>query len=250
MPLDLNNIKDQAVGLKDQASSYLQSDDFKKILPYILSGGAGAAIGGAMTGRRRRSSGEGRMGHLRRILTNAIVGGGLAGGAHLLVNKGLESATGAAAGEPLLANEKKVNSPLESATKSIAFSPLTAVGAGATALAATDGNSLIGADRAGQSRAARVLAGKLGIGVDELGELPAKNVSKLNLSGDVDKLRQRAGVASGEGIKGLLSSITRKGPLSTLGQTWPRRSVRGGIGLAAASLPALLGAFVTSPDSK
>jgi hypothetical protein len=134
--------------------------------------------------------------------------------------------------------------------KNIAFSPLTAVGTGAATLAATDGNSLLGADRAGQSRAARVLAGKLGTSVDELAEMPSKNVAKLGLNAEGNALRQRAGVASGDGIRGLLSSITRKGPLSTFGQTWPRRSVRGGIGLAAAGIPALLGAYLTSPDSQ
>ena len=79
MPIDLN-------ALKGQASDFLQSDQFKTLAPYLISGGAGAVLGGLMTGRRRKRQGEGRLGHLGRVLRNALLAGGLAGGGHYLPN--------------------------------------------------------------------------------------------------------------------------------------------------------------------
>ena len=52
-----------------------------------------------------------------------------------------------------------------------------------------------------------------------------------------------------EKVKGLLSMLTRKGPLSTFGQTTGRRVGRGAPGLAAAGIPALAGAFLSNDPS-
>lgn len=265
----------KSAALKEQATNYLQSDDFKSIVPYLMSGGVGALAGGAMTGRRRKDSGEGRRGYLTRILRNALITGGLAGGAHALLNKGIDKTVGNLADSPkALTGTPGDEGPLATATKNIAFSPLTAAGAGAGALALTHNNSIIGAGLAGKSDALAQFGkevggkGKAWLSTATPDQIAAE-VNKLapGAQGNAERLRRIAGLASSRiepggkgignllekipglnapGVKGALSAGSRRGPLGTLGQTWPRRAGRGALGLTAASLPALLGALVTS----
>ena len=47
----------KSAALKEQATNYLQSDDFKSMVPYLMSGGVGALAGGAMTGLHARGAG-------------------------------------------------------------------------------------------------------------------------------------------------------------------------------------------------
>lgn len=258
MPLDIQS-------LQSQAGDYLESDDFKSIMPYLLSGGAGAVAGGLATGRRRARDGEDRGSYLARVLRNALVAGGLASGGHYLVNKGLDSTVGSLNDSNSISGHEGQEGPLATATKNIAFSPLTAAGAGATALMATHDNKRIGAgstDDALYSFAKKTPNSpepqllRAGSSADEI----------ANLGGD-ERLRQRAGLpssnmterqrqilrkipgvkddAAAKKLKGMLSTATRRGPLSTFGQTPLRRTGRGALGLAAAGVPALLGAILT-----
>ena len=268
----------KSAALKEQAANYLQSDDFKSIVPYLMSGGVGALAGGAMTGRRRKDSGEGRLGYLARILRNALITGGLAGGAHALLNKGVEKTVGNLAdSSKALTGSPGDEGPMATAAKNIAFSPLTAVGAGAGALALTNNSSTFGAGDNSDAlkRFGKELPGKYDSAwmrtatPDEVAAV-TKNVTDPNQIKMLERLRRAAGVPSsyieqgGKGIgnllekipgidaaavKGTLSSAARRGPLSTFGQSWPRRTGRGALALTAASLPALIGALVTSDSS-
>lgn len=263
--------------LKTQAGEFAQSDKLKSLLPYLLSGGAGAVAGGMVTGRQRADKGESRSGYMGRVLRNALAAGGLAAGGHALINKGLDSTVG---GFKAAEGTSRVEGPLETATKNIAFSPLTAAGAGGAALLATHKRPFIGAPstdghlakfkyhhavdtdlpvlRASSAREIGDLERAAGPGYD------AKTRRMAGLSSDVmtdsqrklldkylpqkllDKLSPK-GLADREAqlraVKGNLSAVLRKGPMSTFGQSNLSRAGRGSIGLAAASIPALLGAF-------
>ena len=256
------SIADKAGDLTGQATDYIQSDGFKDILPYLLSGGAGALAGGVMTGGRKED--EGRLGYLGRILRNAGLTAGLAGGGHYLLNRGLNDVKGNVANADF---DLPQEGPLTTATKNIAFSPVTAGLAGAAGLAATHKRPLLGAGD--KSTPLDVLAKEVGKSPAALRVSTAEQLGKMKKlrSADNARLRQLAGLPSdhiargsiGEllqsklglspdkarKIKGGLSSLTRKGPLSTLGQTWPSRAGRGALSLAAAGLPALLGSILT-----
>lgn len=251
---------DNLNSLKDQAGDYLQSDDFKKLMPYLLSGGGAALAGGALTGRRKKEKGEGRMGYLGRILRNALITGGLGAGAHYLVNKGLDKTVGGIADEANAAADAAPKSgPLETTVRNVAFSPLTAVGSGALGLGLTRGRKSIGAGDTEKSLKGFVSSLQKAYGkknapsIDWLRDATAKEIGDL---GNVDEHRRRlAGLPSdltrgGERskLKGLLSTAGRKG-LSTFGQTHGRRAGRGAIGLAAAGIPLLLGATLTSEEN-
>jgi hypothetical protein len=140
----LSSVGEGLKGLGAQASDFAQSDDMKALLPYLLSGGTAAAIGGMTTGRQRKEKGEERSGYLGRVLRNALIAGGLGAGGHYLVNKGLDSTVGG-----LRAVEggdgEVTRGPTETLLKNVAFSPLTAAGAGASALYATHKMPGIGA---------------------------------------------------------------------------------------------------------
>jgi hypothetical protein len=268
----------KSAALKEQATNYLQSDDFKSIVPYLMSGGVGALAGGAMTGRRRKDSGEGRLGYLARILRNALITGGLAGGAHALLDKGVEKTVGNLSdSSKALTGTPGDEGPMATATKNIAFSPLTAAGAGAGALALTHNNSTIGAGDTSDAmkRFSKDLPGKhdsAWMRTSTPGEIAStlEGIADPKKVETLERLRRAAGVPSshitpgGNGIgnllekipgidaanvKGALSSAARRGPLSTFGQSWPRRAGRGALALTAASLPALIGALVTSDSS-
>lgn len=267
--------------LTKQAEDYAQSDAFRQLLPYLLSGGAGALGGALMTGRRRRHRDEGRLGYLGRVLRNALVVGGLAGGAHALLGQGLsrtmggltEGATGTAGNE----------GPLAATTKNILFSPVTAAGAGGAALLATHGRPLIGAGDPSNyvNRLSRALGG-LGKNPNqytpewlrsaapaEINEVMRRFDDPANPAARaaMERIRRGAGLASShigpgnnvgnlllrlgmsqegaETAKGFLSSA-RRNLLGTLGNTPGRTAWRGGLGLTAAAIPAMVGSYITS----
>lgn len=64
-----------------------------KILPYLLSGGAGAAAGGFLTARTPERPGEDRVSRRKRILRNAALLGAGTAGAHKLIDAGLPGIT-------------------------------------------------------------------------------------------------------------------------------------------------------------
>lgn len=233
--------------LTGKAQDYMNSDSFKKILPYLISGGTGAVVGGALSGRRRKNSGEGRLRYLARILGNATMAGGLAAGGHYLLGKGIEKTKGSVDSDSPITGAEQDTGPLASTTKNILFSPATAAGAGALGLGLTDKLPGIGAGRKGQADALDALIKRMPNSQDAsvLRTMKSPEISNLKVPGNLQHLRQRAGLPSGNGIKGLMSTLGRKGLLSTLGQTYPQRAGRGALGLAAAGIPALLGAYLT-----
>jgi hypothetical protein len=266
---------DKPTNLRDQAASYLNSDAFKSLVPYLMSGGVGAIAGGALSGRRRADSGESRVGYLGRILRNALIAGGLAGGAHYLGAKGLEKTVGNMSdSSKVLSGAPNDEGPLSTTVKNVAFSPITAASAGLGALAATRGRSVIGAgstddyikrllpllnkDTAWANTASadeiadaiRALPTAQQPQADQLRRmagLPSSNVAE----GSVGKLLERAGLSSekAQSAQGALSTVRRRG-LGILGQSTPRAIGRGAIGLAAAGIPAIIGALITNKTSE
>jgi hypothetical protein len=282
---------ENTTNLRDQAASFLQSDKFKSLVPYLMSGGVGAIAGGALTGRRRKAHGEDRTSYLMRVLRNALIAGGLAGGAHYLGAKGLEKTVGnlTAGSDAITGGSKRDEGPLATTVKNVAFSPLTAASTGVGALAATRGNSTIGAgdtadhrklfgDAVGKTDAAwlnkaepsevsaqirtanprtNFPAGDAGDAdhlqkldkadrLRRLAGLPSDAVKDNNLGGLLRKLGLSESTASK--VQGGASSLRRRG-LGVLGQSTPRAVGRGALGLAAAGIPALIGALVTSKTS-
>lgn len=264
--------------LDKSQENYFASDEFKKLIPYLLSGGAAATAGAVMTGGRRKDKKEGRLSYLGRILSNALIAGGLGGGAHYLVDQGLKKTLGSVASDvPGQTGGDQSKGPLENVTRNVLFSPLTATAAGVGTLLSTQGMSGIGA---GNTSTYKKALGKiLKMSADDIDAATpggiASAVSRLPAQKlqEAERLRRLAGVASdyiepgnngignlitkipgmsmtnAQQIKGSLSEVTRKG-LATLGQTTPRRVGRAGLGLAAASVPAIIGAMLTSDNSK
>jgi len=242
----------------------LQSDHIRKLLPYLLSGGVGALAGGVMTGGRRKSDGESRGGHLSRVLGNALIAAGLAGGSHYLLNKGLGDTVGAVEDGKGITGSKPEESPLASTVRNVAFSPLTALGSGAMGLAATHNREFIGSGAKDTAKIRENLAQKMkGVTDADLKYDSAKEIGARKIP---TEKRRAAGLPSDEivrskpgqktllekifkgkarDVKGAISTATRRGPLATFGQTTPRRIGRGALGLAFAGLPALAGAFLT-----
>ena len=267
---------DKPTNLRDQAASYLNSDAFKSLVPYLMSGGVGAIAGGAMSGRRRADSGESRVGYLGRILRNALIAGGLAGGAHYLGAKGLEKTVGNMSdSSTVLSGTPNDEGPLSTTVKNVAFSPITAASSGLGALAATRGHSIIGAGSTDDysKRLLQMLPGKdkawaNSASADEVAEavralpagtqpkaeqlrrlagLPSSNVA----DGSVGNLLERAGLSSekAQSAQGALSTVRRRG-LGILGQSTPRLIGRSAIGMAAAGIPAIIGALITNKTSE
>jgi hypothetical protein len=261
------------------------------VMPYLVSGAGGAALGGMLTGRRRKRSGESRMGHLGRVMTNALLAGGLTGAAHYGLSKGFGNTVGAVdESGALTGSDLSQENPLTSTVKGLAFSPLTAAAAGGTGLWMTQGSELLGVntqrEEARKALKSLLPSGKkstpwmatgaggvpLKVTADSLLKLDAKQIGDLERRGLIPAdLRRAAGLASdagnlqmdsatgkmvaaknpglfgkvdGSSTRGALSNILRKG-FSTLGQTHPQRIRRGALGLAAAGIPALLGALLT-----
>jgi len=305
----------------EQLKGTLESEQFKKILPYLLIGGAGAAGGAALTDGRRSKRGESRLGYMGRVLRNALVTGGLAAGATGLARYGMDKLNNPAASAdgkqtPDLAN------PTDQALRSTLFSPATAAASGALGLGLTHKLPGIGADTKsresarkavakaielksadslklmtpaelardlkgiqkidGASAEAQIRAAGLTVGPTPTGAPFAdlqlrKTLSSILKSpgsakaeaaqmldrlknsplGDaaihtykhptniLDELRTLKGDPSLEGARQFGSKLTRRGLMSTFGQTGGRRALRSVIGLTAAAIPALIGSLVT-----
>lgn len=235
-------------------------DTLSAALPYLLSGGAGALAGGLLTQRQREDEGESRGEYLRRVLRNAALTGGLASGGHLLLNKGVESIIGDADDRQtgILTGDESTEGPLSSTIKQLAFSPFTAAGAGATGLAMTRKKDLIGVPDTADDLA--LLAKKLDMDPREVQRLTPEQVgAKVSGNATLERLRRAAGLGSTSDAPSYLQNLSaeRKGQVSNigrryagklLGQTPGRWAGRGAVGLAAASIPALLGAALTDPS--
>jgi hypothetical protein len=219
------------------------------------------------------------MAYLARILGNAAISGGLVGGAHALISKGVDNTVGNMV-DPAkaLTGGPDDQGPVASFARNVAFSPLTAAAAGAYGLHKTKDMGLIGsgANSPKAKSALKQLATALNIDADELAtNATPKEVSeatqatsakgKTSLS-KLESLRRTAGVPSefinpnengagkllqkvipkhAETIKGSLSELGRR-HLSTFGQSWPRRGGRAALMMSAAAIPGLLGATLTS----
>ena len=269
----MTDIKNSLSGAAGKASDFLDSAtqgaskaigdiDINKIAPYLLAGGVGAAAGALTTGKRRKKKGEGRLSHLGRVLGNALMAGGLAGGGAALLHKGYKSTTGAA--DDVAKATEPNEGPLESTVRGVAFSPLTAVGAGAAGLGLTRDNKTFGAGGDDAAKHLKALAIKLGLKETDLqGGISAADVNaKIQSTADPSKIgktfadlernRRMANVAGGSTkLHQIASRVSRNSPLSTFGPTWGRRAGRGVLGLTAAALPAIIGSFATKdrPDA-
>lgn len=252
------------------------SEEMKKLMPYLVSGGIGAGAGALLTGKRRKKKGESRTSHLGRVLGNALIAGGLTAGSHALINKGVESTTGKGAAEGL-PNGTPDEGPLATNLRTAAFSPLTAGAAGAGGLLATSKLGVLGDGRAqvkmdrdnfidkmrahgqpiNESDATSMPRDELRAKMDAASNRPAKgtpwvaSASDEAIAQELERLRRRGGIAGGKGkLHQIISHITRRGPLSTFGQTTPRRIGRGALGLTAAAIPSILGALLTKDQSQ
>jgi hypothetical protein len=242
---ELSNIPDKLQGL-------MQSDDLKKALPYLLAGGVGAAAGGLMTSKRREREGESRSHHLARVLGNALMAGGLSAGGTALLSQGIKATSGNVDSKgPITGSSAANEGPLASGLKGALFSPLTAVGAGAAGLGVTHNMPLIGAN-VGRTDALNSVAKALTKGdksaLEHLSpELLAQATKEKTIHGaDADAIRRTAGLVSGKtALEKTLSALAHKSPLSTFGHNAGGRMRRIPLALAAASIPALAGAFLT-----
>jgi hypothetical protein len=324
--------------------------DLNEMLPYLLTGGVGAAAGGYLASRKKRKKGEGRARHLSRILGNALLAGGMAAGGHALLRRGLSDVAGAGGAVDTIKNVP--DSPARSGTRTLLTNPLTGAASSIATLAVTDKLPMIGADRAGTLAAKNLLAGDLtskhvheslsaaaqrrvaartaelyanaraggtldaeaskrlkemmqSVAEKEMGKVPGadsvratiaenlgrkkvviggedfdlsgRGIDRLDSTGDLRKLRQRAGVGIEErrgvsmrdpappgapaGTRGPLrprkqilkdmldSNLSRKGLMSTLGQSRARRIGRTGVGAIGLLLPSLISSYVTDTDA-
>ena len=145
----------------EQLKGTLESEQFKKILPYILIGGAGAAGGAALTGGRRNKKGESRLGYMGRVLRNALVTGGLAAGAAGLARYGADKLS-----NPAASTDGKqapgFDNPTDQALRSSLFSPAAAVASGGLGLGLTHKIPVIGANTAARDSVLDDIAKQLG----------------------------------------------------------------------------------------
>lgn len=242
-------ISDAMSDISGKAGEVMNSEQFKKLLPYLLTGGAGAAVGGMVTGKRDVRKGESRTSHLGRVLLNALLVGGGAAGATALLSRSKDNLLGSQEEMTQMLN-KDNEGPMAATTRAVAFSPLTAMGAGALGLGATQGSKgFLGAGTHESEAALSALAKKVKLSPAELKLKTPEEIAALNLTGSSNKLRQAAGIGSGTGARGVVSNLARRG-LSTFGQSWPRRMSRGALGLTAAAIPALLGAALTKDPNE
>lgn len=325
----------------DKLKETFQSDQFKKILPYLIAGGAGATAGAYATGKRKSRQKESRLGYLGRVLRNALTTGGLAAGAVGLARYGADKLK-----SPETINGMQpagVENPTDQALRAALFSPVSALGAGATGLLATSKLPIIGADFATRDKVLNQIASNLSTGGKTISSEDVLRMSRFDpvglrkmmesiqnssggsgpFVGGIDQVAREAGLTLGkdlpkgpttnlrlretlakmirnpgdiknemdamkdrlryspvgeaaanikknpkdiigelkilkdmegpkyraEQIRQLGSKFKRRG-LSTLGQTGGRRAFRGGLGLAAAAIPALIGAFATDEKSQ
>ena len=227
---------------------YLGSEDFSKVMPYLISGGGGALAGAFLSGRRKKDKGESKGQHMLRVLRNSLLAGGLAAGGHALLNKGFEDTVGSVDEMNPVSGQPGEEGPLPSAIRNIAFNPVTAAASGVVGLGLTDKMKFFGANRPKMEQALEALKDH-GVGSPaKLRFADAAEGLKIDNKG-LKHLRQAAGIPSGKGVGGVLSTIGRRG-LSTFGQSAPRQIGRGALGLLFAGLPAVAGSFLTEPSSQ
>jgi hypothetical protein len=217
------------------------------------------------------------MSHLGRVLSNALIAGGLTAGSHALLSKGVATASGKDV-QDHISPELPDEGPLAANLRTAAFSPLTAGAAGAGGLLATSKLGLLGDGRAqvkmdrdnfiskmkghghaglSESDVTSMPTNDLQSKIDSASNRPPKGTPRVASAQDeaiaeeLKRLRQRGGIAGGDTkLKQILSNISRRGPLSTFGQTTPRRIGRGALGLTAAAIPSILGALLTKDQSQ
>jgi hypothetical protein len=237
----------------------------KKLMPYLVSGGLGVGAGALLTGKRRARKGESRTSHLGRVLGNALIAGGLTAGSHALLSKGVAAASGKEV-QDHISPELPDEGPLATNLRTAAFSPLTAGAAGAGGLLATSKLGLLGSggNQVKMDRANFITKmqqnGHAGITESDVTSMPTKDLQgKIDtasaqdetIARELKRLRQRGGIAGGDTkLERILSNISRRGPLSTFGQTTPRRIGRGALGFTAAAVPSILGALLTTDKSQ
>lgn len=249
-------VGDAASAGLEQARAGIDSPQLKKLLPYLLAGGAGAAAGGIMSGRRKKRSGETRGQYLTRVLRNAAVTGGLVGGGSYLAAEGFKKTIGAADLENPLTGKDGDQGPLASGLRDVAFHPATAAAAGLGTLGATINSKTLGANPLAGERETQMLADLKGRGVKgvaskaDLVGLGRKDPAafKAALGTDPSTLRDARSAGVNIHAPGTLAHTTTSlaKPISNLmGRTTGRRIGRGALGAGAALLPALLGALTT-----
>lgn len=168
----------------DRIKGLSADPEIQKLLPYLLAGGAGALGAGFLSGRRRTRSGETRGQYLTRILRNAALAGGLAGGGSYLAHQGFKKTLGSVDLENPITGREGDQGPVGAGYRDILFNPLTAAGAGLGTLGATAGRKMIGANPNDAAHADALFAsmelrngGKLPKGITNLKSLEALAIS-------------------------------------------------------------------------
>jgi hypothetical protein len=253
----------------DKIGDVLQSDDMKKLLPWLLAGGAGAIAGGAMTARRKRRGRpdeEGRLSYLARVLGNAALTGGLVVGGGKALQYGAQRLADSA---PAPEGQEPMKSPLSSTIGEVASNPLVA---GATGVGGLLGfNKTLGSSHLkDMAKAKAAIESNLrGSTVDSLNELSKSDFDKaVQLSNKATKLNydpmankataQLAGLRPLDSIQGtgkvadarrLLAKLMSSSGGRALGSTGAARGVRGGVlGLSALAPSLLYNYFASQPQ--
>lgn len=155
--------------------------DLNALLPYLISGGGGALAGALATGRRKERSGESRLGYLGRILKNSLLAGGVAGGSHYLLNKGVENLTSSGESAAYDLQKKLGLDPEASAAKSWTKEFLEGksgvmLGAGLYGASNFLPQRFIGSGSADRAAARNSIATKLGIKAEDLDRRGVKTI--------------------------------------------------------------------------
>lgn len=236
----------------DSLKDTLQSEQFKKILPYLLIGGAGAAGGAYMTGSRRsnRNNPESRLGYLGRVLKNSLVAGGLTAGAAGLARYGMDKLD-----KQTTADGKQLSgmdNPTDAALRSALFSPVTALGAGTAGLLATHKIPVIGANTAARDAARDQIVKVLGLNDrHELLRLKPTDLSsqlQKAISSSTTGNPFRSGLQNTVDAAGLtLGSSFSKAPLTDLRVLDTLKNIAKAPGSVRSELSNMKGRFLGSP---
>ena len=247
----------------------LQSEDVKKLLPWLLAGGAGAIAGGAMTSARKRKGRpdeEGRLKYLARVLGNAALAGGLVVGGGKALQYGAQRLADAA---PAPEGAEPLKSPLSATIGGLASNPLTAGVTGAGGLIGF--NKIFSGHGKDMAKAQAAIESNLGGGrsIDALNILPkaefdeavrmANESTKIKFDPMADKrLAQLAGLRPLDAIQGtgkvadtrrFLARFMNSSAGRALGSTGTARGIRGGvIGLSALAPSLLYNYFASQPQ--
>lgn len=236
----------------------------------MLVGGAGALAGGLMTGDRRKAYGESRTGHLGRVLRNALLTGGLAGGGALALRSAVNNTVGAVDMEhPITGSDQNVSPVVQTAERATS-SPLAGAASATGALALT--RNWKGLGSAGPRDAMR--KGLLSRMVDHgymnksdtpevLGAVPGAKMRDFAKT-FVDSGGPNSGIKDQElkslfrqsgmvdprttGLNKIWQAVSRN-PVANemIGTTPGRAAIRGGMATGAYYLPALLNHFLPHP---